>query len=77
MFATGNMIKNVKVNNIEYGIKHINKIYMRHSFKTARMHVDSECEGLCAEMDDLASSLNFVLKKEHVPNIEQFNRTVK
>ena len=63
------MIKNRKVDNIEYGIKKANKIYLQHGFKITRINADSEFESLCAEMADLGISLNCAVKNEHVPDI--------
>ena len=41
MFATGSMIKNQKVKNIEYGIKQVNKIYLQCGFKITHIYTDS------------------------------------
>ena len=40
------------------------------------IHADREFELLQSEMNHLGISLNFVSKKEHVPDIERFNRTI-
>ena len=58
IFATGSMIKNRKVNNIEDGIKQINKIYLQRGFKITRIANDSEYEPLHSEISDLGISLN-------------------
>ena len=41
------------------------------------MHTDCEFEPLCKEMTDLGINLKCASKKEHVPKIERFIRTVK
>ena len=41
MFATGIMNKNRKLNNIEYVIKQVSKLYMQRGFKITCMHADS------------------------------------
>ena len=46
IFVTGSMIKNQKVNNMEDGIKHVNKLYLHCGFKITRIHADSEFEAL-------------------------------
>ena len=48
LFSTGSMIKNRKVNNIEDGIKQINKLYLQRGFKINPIHADSEFEPLRA-----------------------------
>ena len=40
MFATGSIIKNRKINNIEYGIKQGHKIYLQRGFKITRIYAD-------------------------------------
>ena len=40
LFATVSMIKNIKVKNIEDGIKQVNKLYLRHGFKITRINAD-------------------------------------
>ena len=77
MFVTGIMIKNRKVKNIEDRIKQVNKIYLKHGLKTTRIHSDSKFEPLRAETSDLGILINCASKKEHLPDIEKFNRTVK
>ena len=57
-FATGSKIKIRKVDNIEYGIKYANKIYLQRGLKTTHINADSEFEPLCEEMADLGISLN-------------------
>ena len=69
MFATGSMIKNRKINNIEDGIKQFDKLYLQRGFKITLIHADSEFELICAEMSDLVTSLNCASKKERVPDI--------
>ena len=71
------MIKNRKVNNIEDGIKQVNKLYLKRGFKITCIHANSEFEPLHAKMADIYISLNCASKKEHVPEIEQFNWTIK
>ena len=34
MFATGSMIKNRKINNIEYLIKQVHQLYLQQGFKS-------------------------------------------
>ena len=76
MFATGIMIKNQKVKNTKDIIKQINKLYLHLGFKITHIYCDSEFETLWEEMADLGISLNYESKKEHFPNIEQFNSNV-
>ena len=61
------IIKNRKLNNIEYGIK----------LKITRIHSDSKFETIQVEMNNLGISLYCVSKKWHIPDIERFNQTVK
>ena len=77
IFATGSIIKNIKINNIEYGIKQFHKLYLHRGFKIMRIHADSEFEPPRAEISDTVTSLNCKSKKEHVPDIERFNRIIK
>ena len=44
MFATGIMIKNRKVKNIEDGIKQFQKLYLQRVFKITRIRADREFE---------------------------------
>ena len=69
IFATGSMIKNRKVKNIENGIKQVNNMYLQCGFNITRIHSDSEFESLRSIIDDLGITLNFLSKEEHVPNI--------
>ena len=41
IFATGSMIKNLKINNIKYGIKQVHKLYLQRDFKIMCIHADS------------------------------------
>ena len=77
MFATVSMVKNRKIKNIEDGIKQVHKLYLQRGFKVMRIHADNEFEPLQSDMADLDISLNCASKKEHAPEIEWFNHTVK
>ena len=77
MFDTRIIIKNLKIKNIEYGIKEVHKIYLQRDFKSTHIHAGSDFEPLCTEMSDLGISLNCLSKKEIFPDIEQSNQTVK
>ena len=77
MFATESMIKNRKVENIADGITQVHKLYLQHVFKTTHMHTDCDFKPLHKEMNALGINLNCASKKEHVPEIEHFIRTVK
>ena len=77
MFATGSMIQNRNSKNIEDLIKQVNKICLQCGFKTIRIHADSKFEPLREEIANFGIPLNFAPKKEHVPEIEQYNCTVK
>ena len=77
MFATGSMIKNIKIKNIEDGIKQVKNIYLQRGFKITRIRSDSEFEHLQLEIVDLGIYLNCASKKEHVPDIERCNRIFK
>ena len=43
----------------------------------SHIYADNKFEPLREEMDDIGISLNCASKKEHVPDIEQFNRTTR
>ena len=77
MFATGSMIKNRKINNIADGITQVHKLYLQRGIKITRMHADSNFGPIFREMTDLGINLKCASKKEHVPEIEHFIRTVK
>ena len=77
MFSTEIIFKDKKIKNIEGGNKQLHKIYLKCGFKITCIHADSEFGPLCVEMSYLYISLNCVYRKEHIPDIEQFNRTVK
>ena len=47
-----------KINNIEYGIKQVHKLYLEHVFKITHIYADSKFEPLRANMADLGISLN-------------------
>ena len=70
IFATSIMIKNRKVNKTEYGIKQTNKIYFQRGLKITRIYSDIKSEPLHSEIYYLGISLNWLSKKEHVPEIE-------
>ena len=59
----GSIIKNRKSNNIEDGIKQVNKLYLQCGFKITLIHSDSEFEPMWVEMDDLGISLYCASKK--------------
>ena len=77
MFATGSMIKKRKVEHIADGITQVHKLCLQRGFNITNMHTDCEFEPLCKEMTALGINLNCASKKEHVPKIERFIRTVK
>ena len=77
MFATVSMNKHIKIKNIEYGIKQVNRLYLQRGFKITRINDDSEFGPLYAEMSDLGIYLNLESKKKHISDIVLFNRTVK
>ena len=77
MFATGSMIKNRKIENIEDVIKQVHKIYLHFGFKIMQISSDRDFEPLRKYMADLGILLKCKYKKERVPDIEKFNRTVK
>ena len=76
MFATGSMIKNRKINNIEDGFKHVQKLYLQHGFKITCIHSDSKFETLREETANLGISLNCASKEENIPEIEQLNKNL-
>ena len=63
MFATGSMIKTLKVDNIADGITQVHKLYLRHGFKITHMHTDCEIEPLHKEINALCINLNCASKK--------------
>ena len=63
LFSVGSMIKNRKLNNIEDGIKHVNKIYLQRGFNITCIHAHSKFGPLGGGMTDLGVSLNLVSKK--------------
>ena len=67
IYATGSIIKNRKVKNMENEIKQLTKLYLQRGFKITRIHDNSEFESLQPEMSDIGVSLNLSSKKEHVP----------
>ena len=77
MFATGSMIKNRKVEHTADGITQVRKLYLHRGFKITHMHTDCEFEPLSKEITSIGINLNCESKKEHVPEIEHFIRTVK
>ena len=77
IFATGSMIKKRKVEHIVDGITQVHKVYLKRGFKITHMHTDCELEPIRKEMTALGITLNYASKKEHVPEIERFIRTVK
>ena len=77
MFSTGNIINNRKVENIVEGITQVHKLYLQRGFNITHMHTDCEFETLRKEMTAPGINLKCSSKKEHVPEIELFIRTVK
>ena len=77
MFATGSMIKSRKVEHIADGITQVHKLYLQNGFNITHMHTDFEFEPLRKDMTALGIKLKFASKKEHVPEIERFIRTIK
>ena len=69
LFAKGRLNKNRRVNNMDYGIKQVKKLYLQRGFNINRIHSDNEFEPLQAEIANIFISLNCASKKEHVPNI--------
>ena len=59
------------------GITQVYKLYLQRSFKITHMHTYCEFGPLRKEMTALTNNLNCASKKEHVPEIERFIRTVK
>ena len=77
MFATGSMIKNRKFEHIVDGITQVHKLYLQHGFKITYMHTNYEFEPISKGKTPLDINLNCASKKEHVPEIERFIRTLK
>ena len=77
MFATGSMIKNRKFENIADGIMQVHKLYLQQVFNITHMHADYKFKPLSKKMTALCINLNCASKKEHVPEIKRFIRTVK
>ena len=77
MFAKGSMIKIRRIKNITDGIAQVHKLYLQCGFKITHMHAGCEFERICREMIALGINLNCASKKEHIPGIEHFIRTVK
>ena len=71
------MIKNRKIENIEDGITQVHKLYLQRGFNITHIHTDCEFKPLRKEMTYLSINLNFASKKEHVPEMERFIRTIK
>ena len=76
MFATGSMIKNRNVEHIIDGITQVHKLYLQHGFNITHMHTGCEFKPLCKEITALRINLNCASKKEHVPEIDRFIRTI-
>ena len=57
------MTKNLKFNNVEDGIKQVNKLYLQRGFRITLIHAYIEFEPLRSEMADLRISLNCASKK--------------
>ena len=74
MFATGSMIKNLNLNNIEHLIKQVHNIYLQCGLKITHIHADSKFKPLHAEMSDIGIEPNCASRKEHVPREIQRNR---
>ena len=77
MFATGSMIKNRKVEHITDGTTQVHKLYLQCCFNITYIYTDCEFETIRKEMTDLGIKPNCASKKEHVPEIERFIRTIK
>ena len=77
MLATGNIIKNRILKNIEFGIMQVYRIYLQHGLKITHIYSHRKFEPLRAYMADIGISLNCASKKEHVPQFELFNQNIK
>ena len=77
IFANRSMIKDPKIEHLADGITQVHKLYLQRSFKITHMHTNCEFEPLRKYMNALGINLNCASKKEHVPEIERFIRTVK
>ena len=58
-------------------MKQVHKPYMQCGLKIRHINADREFEPLRVDMADLRISLNCASKKEHIPDIERFDQTVK
>ena len=63
MFATGSMIKNLKVENIADGITQAHKLRLQRGFNITHMHTYFYFEPLRKEMTALDIKLNFASRK--------------
>ena len=65
------------MDDIEDGIKQVNKIYLQHGFKITRINYDSEFKLLRTEVVDIGIALNCVSNKKNILKIEHFIWNVK
>ena len=77
IFSTGNFIKKRTINTIESVIKWVNTLYLQRELKIIWLHADGEFDPLWPKVTTLWINLDTTSKKEHVNEIERFNRLVK
>ena len=59
----GSIIKNRKLNNIEDGIKKVNKLYPQCGLNITRIYADSEFEPIQVEIYGICISIYWAFKK--------------
>ena len=62
MFATGGVIKNLKIENIVDVITQVHKLYLKRGFEMTHTHTDCEFEPLRNEITALGIKLNCASK---------------
>jgi hypothetical protein len=70
-------IPNCKRESIMKGIKNVNSIYVKRGFRIRLGLMDNEFQPLRADFIDVGIGLNVTSNDEHVPEVEQYIRTIQ
>ena len=76
-FGSAGKLDNMKAGHILKHFKALIGAYVTRDFKVTIILADNQFESMRGNLADLYAQLHIIPQDEHVPEIEQYNRTIK
>ena len=76
-FSTAQKLNSKKTPMLLDAVKKIQQVYHCHGFKIIYLLMDGQFEPIHGDLSSLGITLNTVANDEHVPEVEQYIRTLK